>query len=217
MEELERAVGASATKAQRWASVPVVAQAGENTDTTVQSRHKWAKIYALFGAQGEAQMDEVFGAVNYYFLRNGASPRGKYTKPVRTAGGLEKESGEVVKITGRLEGEIRQFLRGRLEDSYLFLKHNAQIKEDPYLVTMAENAGVSREYVWLMADWLGRDCPYFVGQEADVYNILRTSKIAAASAKRAEATPEVDRVKMNTPETKMSHRGHQPSYNDDLF
>lgn len=215
MEDLERSVAVHATKAQRWASVSVVRQAGENADTPEQSKMKWRKIYTLFGARGESEQDEAFAAVNAYFLRNGASPRGKYQKPIKTAGGQSVEAGEIVKITGRLEGEIRQFLRGRLEDSYLFLKHNAAIKDDEELATIAENAGVPRDACWLLADWLGRDCPYFVGSEADTYNRLRTSKIANARAKQVVTVAPEDHVRDNAPETKMNLAPR--AYNEDLY
>jgi len=221
MDELERNVAAATTRASRWASVAVVPQASEAADTVAESRQKWQKIYSLFGARGESEQDEVFAAVNYYFLRNGGSPEGKYAKPIRTAGGVEVQAGDVVKITGRLPGEIRQFLRGRLEDSYLFLKNNGAIADDAALATAAENAGVPKRQCWLMADWLGRDCCYFVGDEAEVYNRLRTSKIAAAQAKRAAARAEVDRVLANAPETKFSAQARQGSHdmqpNNDLF
>jgi len=218
MDDLERQVAQSATKAARWGNVGVVRQASENADTVEQSRLKWAKIYRLFGASGESAQDEVFAAVNMYMLRNGASPSGKYRKPIVTAGGQSVDSGEVVKVTGRLEGEIRQFMRGRLEDSYMLLKHNAAIRNDDELATIAENAGVPREYCWLLADWLGRDCPFFVGDESEVYNKLRTSKIAMARAKRASALDFEDHVLDKAPETKMIGVGeHQRAYNSDLY
>lgn len=215
MEDLERNVRSAASRADRWANVQVVQQAAENADTPVESRAKWTKIYALFGANSESEQDEVFAAVNYYFLRNGASPSGKYAKPIRTAGGVETQAGNVVQITGRLEGEVRQFLRGRLLDSYTFLKKNPAIKDDPELVAIAENAGVPRGMCWLLADWLGKDCPYFVGQEAEVYKTLRTSKIAAANIRREMAPTAVDRVRESAPETKMV--ASAPRYNEDLF
>jgi len=215
MDDLERVVAQQSRMVDRWKNVAVVKQNAENADTPEQSTLKWGRIFSLFGARGEAQQDEVFGAVNAYFLRNGASPEGKYRKPMKTAGGTEVASGEVTKITGQLEGEIRQFLRGRLLESYLLLKENPAFKEDDDLATMAENAGVPREYCWLLADWLGKDCPHFVGDEAAMYIKLRTSKIAAAAAKRRVALPGVDRVMEASPEAKMGgdHRG----YNEDLF
>jgi len=221
MDELERNVAAATTRASRWASVAVVQQSSEAADTLAESRAKWQKIYLLFSARGESEQDEVFAAVNYYFLRNGASPSGKYAKSIRTAGGVEVSAGEVVKVTGRLAGEIRQFLRGRLEDSYLFLKNNSAIADDASLATAAENAGVPKRQCWLLADWLGRDCAFFVGDEAEVYNRLRTSKIAAAQAKRAAAQIDVDPVLANAPETKFSaqsrHRSNEMQANNDLF
>jgi len=219
MDELENQIKAASSKAARWANVGVVAQASENADTTVQSRAKWSKVYKLFGASGESQQDEVFAAVNAYFLRNGASPRGKYSKPIRTAGGVEVISGEVVKVTGKLEGEIRQFLRGRLEDSYMFLKHNEEIRNDEALQSTAQNAGVPHHQCWLLADWLGRDCPYFVGDESEVYNKLRTAKIQNAYDKQTAAQPAESTVRNYAPEAKVVQaRGvEHKSYNQDLF
>jgi hypothetical protein len=188
-------------------------------DTPAEARVKWAKVYALFGASGETQQDEVFAAVNMYFLKNGASPRGQYKKAVSTAGGQSAESGAIVAITGRMPGEIRQFLRGRLGDSYTFLKYNPAIRDDEELGVAAENCGVSRDYAWLLADWLGKDCQYFVGSEADTYNALRTSKIAAARAKRVADLGEPDRVLAMAPESKgaASAGREAPQYNNDLF
>lgn len=218
MDDLEAQVKAASSKAARWAAVNVVEQAAENADTTVQSRQKWSKIYKLFGASGESQQDEVFAAVNAYFLRNGASPRGKYSKPIRTAGGVEVSSGDVVKITGKLQGEIRGFLRGRLEDSYLFLKNNEAIRNDEALQAAAQNAGVSHYQCWLLADWLGRDCPFFVGDESEVYNRLRTAKIQNAYDKTAVDQGGEDTVRAYAPEAKVvRERGESRSYNNDLF
>lgn len=215
MDELERAVGGGRTRAQRWAEVAVVPQEAENADTPKQSRAKWSKVYALFDAKSEAQQDEVFAAVNAYFLRNGASPFGRYEKNIHVAGGAEVEAGAVVQITGRQPGSVRQFLRGRLEDSYLLVKNNPAITDDPALAAVAENAGVGREHSYLLADWLGRDCPYFVGSEAEIYNTLRTSRIATAYEKRGVAQEPVDQVKANAPESKV--RVQRVPYNNDLF
>jgi len=219
MDDLERVVASQARTVDRWKSVAVVKQNAENADTPEQSTLKWGRIFSLFGARGESQQDEVFAAVNAYFLRNGASPEGKYRKPIKTAGGIEVPSGEVTKVTGQLEGEIRQFLRGRLLESYTLLKENPAFRDDNELSTMAENAGVPREYCWLLADWLGKDCPHFVGDEASMYIRLRTSKIAAAAAKRRVALPDVDRVMQAAPETKMAggHSGFNGGYNEDVF
>jgi len=217
MDELERSVGAQNNKVQRWASVAAVPQASENSDTAAESQLKWSKIYKLFGASGETEQDEVFAAVNAYFLRNGASPNGRYSKPIRTAGGKQVQAGEVVKITGRLEGEIRQFLRGRLEDSYNLLKHNPMFKDDEVLAASAEGAGVPRGMGWLTADWLGQNCVYFVGEEHDVYAALRTSKIANAYNKRAASQPGVDRVLESAPESKIVNRASPVSHDQGLF
>lgn len=215
MDELEQAVGGARSRTERWAAVALVPQAAENADTPGQSRLKWGKVYALLNAATEAQQDEVFAAVNAYFLRNGASPVGRYEKHIHVAWGAECEAGAVVQIIGRRPGALRQFLRGRLEDSYLLLKNNPAIKEDEALATIAENAGVGREYSYLLADWFGRDCQFFVGPEAEIYNKLRTSRIANAYEKREAAQEPVDQVKANAPESKL--RTPHVSYNNDLF
>jgi len=219
MDELEQHVANAKNKAARWASVPAVPQAAESADTRAECFAKWAKIYKLFGANGESAQDEVFAAVNYYFLRNGASPAGKYRKPIRTAGGAEVSAGEVVKILGQQDGEIRQFLRGRLDDSYMFLRNNVTVAEDEELAARAANAGVARVYSWLLADWLGQDCPYFVGDEARVYLSLRASKLAATNVKRDArgGTPE-DRVMAQVPEVvAQRHASGHTAYNTELF
>lgn len=219
MDDLENQVKVSSSKANRWASVSVVPQAAESADTSLACKAKWSKIYKLFNASREAEQDEVFAAVNAYFLRNGASPRGKYSKPIRTAGGAEVLSGEVVKITGKLEGEIRGFLRGRLEDSYLFLKNNEGVLQDEALQAIAQNAGVPHSQCWLLADWLGRDCPYFISDEAEVYNKLRTAKIANAYDKNAVAQASPSVVREYAPEAKVaqSRGSNAKDYNQDLF
>lgn len=216
LENMNTQVGREKRKVDRWASVAVVPQAAENADTPAQSKLKWTKVCRLFGANTESAQDEVFAAVNMYFLVNGASPYGKYEKPIRTAGGTETVAGEVVRITGRSEGEIRQFLRGRLEESYMFLKNNPAVAEDESLAAKAQNAGVARNQCFLLADWFGRDCPYFVGSEGEVYNRLRTSKIANAYDKRATAQPMPDAVRESAPEAKISSY-QNGGFNRDLF
>jgi len=152
-------------------------------------------------------------------LRNGTSVRGKYAKPVRTAGGVEVSAGEIVKITGKVEGEIRQFMRGRLADSYMFLKHNAAVSQDGELVAKAQNAGLLREQVWLLADWLGDNCPYFVGDEADVYRRYRASTIALSNERRRQDPGVQDRVIESAPESREVRDRPQASgnYNTALY
>ena len=218
MEQMEHSVASQSRGVDRWARVPVVAQASEAADTSVICASKWSRIYRLFSATGESAQDEVFGAVNFYFLKNGSSPRGKYSKPIRTAGGVEIDAGEVVQITGRNEGEIRQFLRGRLHDSYLFLKHNQAVGEDPDVVAKAQNAGIPRHQAWLLADWLGENCPHFVGDEATVYRSYRASTIALANQRQRTAGETEDKVVSNAPEARTV--GPQPAqshYNTSLF
>jgi len=201
MDELEHAVGGRSS-IERWSSVSAVAQASEAADTLPEAMAKWEKIYRKFGARSEGEKDEAFAAVNLYFLRNGCSPFGKYNKPIRTAGGVEVLSGEVVKISGRLEGEIRQFLRGRIKDSYEFLKFNPASTDDDSLAAIAESVGVPRSSCWLLADWLGPSCPFFVGNEDEVYRSLRSGKIALAAGRRSQAGSARDRVMEHAPEVK---------------
>jgi len=184
MEDIERNVTVAQAARDRWSAVEVVPQYSESSDEPAVAGAKWARIYRLFQANGEAEQDAVFAAVNMYFLRNGCSPEGSYSKPIRTAGGVEVDSGDVVKITGKLEGEIRRFMRGRLEDSYNFLKYNPGVLNDDDLRARAESLGVPSRYRFLLADWLGSDCRYFVGEEADIYAGLRNSLIARAKMRK---------------------------------
>lgn len=213
-------VGARQSMVNRWATVGVVPQHSENADTVAEATVKWQAIYRLFDASSEAEQDEVFAAVCMYFLKNGCSPAGKYRKPIETAGGRQAGSGDVVAITGKLKGEIRQFMRARLEESYMFLKHNTAVVNDPGLRVAAENAGVPQADAWLLADWLGRDCPYFVGDEAEVYNKLRVSKIAVARAKQITDLGDADKVMAAAPESKMRTpptTSYESYANNDLF
>lgn len=223
LEDMQASVSRTRSKVDRWSSVATLRPEAENADTPAAAVQKWSSIYKLFNAATEKEQDEVFAAVNLYFLRNGASPRGAYKRNIKTAGlAVAVSAGEVVKITGKLEGEIRQFLRGRLEDSYLFLKNNKAVREDEQFAAIAENAGVPRSDCWLLADWLGRDCQYFVGNESEIYNSLRSSKIALANAKARSALPQRDAVALAAPEGKMNIGAIQPRvqsarFNDDLM
>lgn len=221
MNELEHVIAMQSQKADRWAKVSVVAQYAEAADVPAEAMAKWSRIYRLFNASGEAQQDEVFAAVGMYFLKNGCSPEGGYSKPIRTAGGVEVQAGEVIKVIGRLEGQIRQFMRGKLEDSYLFLKHNPAVRDDEALRVKAENCGVPAKYCYLLADWLGNDCQYFVGEEASYYSSLRSSLIARAKLRRADAgSHRKDRVMDDAPETQLAghhHLGVSPGATTPLF
>jgi len=156
----------------RWASVQVVLPERESVLPPAATATKWEAIYRLFDATTEDARDEVFAAVISYFLVNGTSARGEYLRSVRTAGGVEIEIASVIAIVGKQEGDIRRFVRGRMQDTYNFLKYNPMVVEDKMLVEKAALRGLSRDRAWLMADWLS-DCPFFIGSESEEYQTQR--------------------------------------------
>jgi len=179
---------------ERWAAVSAVPQQREDRLPMEEARAKWSRIYEMFGARSEDSMDEAFAAINLYFLVNGCSPAGKYARKVRTAGGIEIPVDSVVKITGRLEGEIRQFMRADMEKTYNCLKFTPAVRQDQALQDKAERLGVPREKAWLLADWL-RDCEYLTGEEAALHTSLSKMLITDANERRTKpvASHRVDR------------------------
>jgi len=170
-------------EAERWSAVPAVPQQREDRLPMEEAGAKWGRIYELFGANSENSMDEAFAAVNLYFLVNGGSPSGKYARSVRTAGGVVVPIDSVVKVTGKLEGEIRQFLRADMRKTYNCLKYSPAVSGDRALQDKAERLGVPRHQCWILADWL-RDCEYLTGEEAAIHSKLSTKLIAEANARR---------------------------------
>jgi len=171
--------------AARWAAVAGVPQAREDRLPMDRAMAKWNQIYALFGADSEEMRDEVFLAVNMYFWANGCSPEGKYERNIRTAGGVEVGSGDVVRIVGRLPGEIRQFLRGLMKKSYECLKYSSAIREDAVMRDKAEGLGVSADYSWLLADWL-KGCEFLTASEMEMQQAVAARQIGKANARRRE-------------------------------
>jgi len=167
---------------ERWGRVPAVPQERENRLPMEETVAKWQQIYNLFGARGEPERDQVFAALNGYCAVNGASPHGNYSRSIKTAGGVSVPVSDVVKITGRLEGDIRQFLRGRMKDSYECLKFGKVLKEDSQALAKAEAVGIPRHMVHLLADWL-RDCEFLTADEEDVYKRVSSKNIHDAIAR----------------------------------
>jgi len=175
-----------------WEAVGVPVQAGEDRDTREVADGKWRRIYVLFGANTEALYREVKLAWWVYCAKNGSSPEGKYSKPVRTASSTRAvTAGEIVAITGRTEGEVREFNRSYLEDSYRALKSNQEWRKDPELVAKAQAKSLPIEAMHLLADWFGKSCPYFTPQEAKLYVQVSGVTIADARARRAEKVEPV--------------------------
>lgn len=185
--EAVAAVGAAVTsvaRRRRWERVGAVPSEREGILPDEQAMVKWQAIYRLFSATTEAAQDEVFAAVTMYFLANGTSMLGDFKRSVRTAAGQVVEAGEVVKAIGRQEGELRRFMRGRFQDSYLFLKYNPAVRDDAILVEKASGVGLSRDDAWMLADWL-QGCPFFVGSESVVYEEVRSGVLNRARLRRS--------------------------------
>lgn len=169
----------------RWGKVSTSVQEREDRLSLSATTAKWSKIYRLFGATTEDSRDEVFVAVNGYFAVNGCSPDGRYARDIRTGGGVAVSSSDVVRITGKLEGDVRQFLRGKLKESFESLKNSTVLTEDEATLAKAESLGIPRHMVYLVADWL-KGCEYFSVDEAEVYIAVSRKTIQAAAARRAE-------------------------------
>jgi len=197
---------------ERWGALRGRVQEREDRLPSTQAVSGWSRIYALFGATGESAQDDVFCAVNAYFAKNGCSPYGKYARNIVTTDGVSVCASDVVKITGRLEGEIRQFLRGRLKDSYDSLRISGYLTEDEDAKAMAEEKGIPRHLVHLLADWL-KGCEYLTADESDIY--VKVSKVNIASARERRAAPEVGgkRADIGPADVGFSSNPHTP-YDD---
>lgn len=180
----------AATAVERWGRVPAVVQEREDRLPEHEGDAKWNAIYRLFGARDEGARDEAFVAVNAYFAVNGCSPYGKYSRVVRTAGGVEVPVAHVVKVTGRLEGDIRQFLRSKLENSYNAMKFGRALFDDEAALARAESRGIPRHLVYLLCDWF-KDCEYLTAEEEEIYKAISARNIAGARARRELAKSEV--------------------------
>jgi len=178
--------GGTKTGLERWSSVVVPEQPTETAMDKAVADGKWSQIYALAGASGESERDGVYAAVLAYFTKNGTSPEGNYKHPVSMPNGKKLPAGEIVKITGKLDGEIRQFVRADLRKAYECVKNLPALKTDPYLLAEAERWGISGGRVYLLADFLSK-CPFFVGDEDRVYESVRSSRISDAAERRAAA------------------------------
>lgn len=182
---LETAAGMTdvARLRNRLANVRTVPQHKESIEPRGSADVKWTAIYRLFGASTEAMQDEVFAAVNLYFLGNGTSVFGKYKRSIRTAGGVEVVAADIVKIIGQQSGLIRQFMRAKMLESYTFLKHNRAVQEDEVVLQQASEYNLERSQAWLLADWL-EGCPHFVGDEDKLYSAIRARRIGRANKQR---------------------------------
>lgn len=179
------AVVYSQSAKERWSKVATVGQQREDRLPLEITVAKWGQIYRLFGASDEKAQDAVFAAVNGYFAVNGCSPSGKYSREIRTADGKSVLASHVIKITGRLEGDIRQFLRGRMKDSYEVLRYTDVVMKDEAAVGAAELNGIPRHCAYLMADWL-KDCEFLTSEEQDVYVAVSAKNIRKAKLRAQE-------------------------------
>lgn len=172
-----------ATAADHWASVPGVPQAREDRLPLERALRLWNQVYELFGANSEGSRDEAFLAVNMYFWSNGCSPSGKYGRDIRTGGGIVVPAASVVKIVGKLEGEIRQFLRGCMRKSYEAMKYSPAVQADAVMADKAETLGVPRSKAFLLADWL-RGCEYMTPEESAIQAAVADVLIRRANDRR---------------------------------
>jgi len=200
----------SLTAAERWSNVASVPQQREDRLPEHEAAAKWSRVYELFGAGSESSRDEAYAAVQLYFLVNGCSPAGKYARDVRTGGGTLVPIDSVVKITGKLEGEIRQFLRAHMRKSYECIKYSSAVREDRALTDKAEVLGVGRDKAYLLADWL-RGCEFLTGEESAIHQGLSQKLIRDANYRRREPveTHRVDGVVLPVPEGGPAHPGEQ--------
>lgn len=172
--------------ASRWARVAVAQPQLEGRMPLETAVAKWQQIYNLFHANGEDARDEVFTAVNGYFALNGCSPSGRYSRDIVTGSGVRVPVDAVVKITGRLEGDIRQFLRGMMLESYECLKYTTVLSGNEAALAKAESLGIPRHMVHLLADWF-KDCEYFTADEQSVYGKVSQAVIAQAVSRKNQA------------------------------
>lgn len=170
----------------RWGAVSVPVQETETALPLEEAQAKWQSIYRLFDAKDDSAKDGVFAAVNLYCLKNGTSPSGPYKRPIKAPNGVEVSAGAFTNVTGSLPGEIRAFMRADMQKSYECLKNVPAARQDPYVLSMAQRYGISEGRTYLLADWLRR-CPYFIGDEDRVYEMVRNRRIADANARRREA------------------------------
>lgn len=188
----------------RWEAVPEFAIASERADTEKVSNERWNVIYADFAATADPAKDEVFSAVNAYFAKNGSSPEGGYKRPIR-ANGKDLSADVIVKRVGTADGAIRKFLRGKLKDSTLALKHSKAIRKDPEMCAQALLYGLSPEQAWLLADWLVPKNTYLTVEEEQIATRIRTGRISTANSGRGNAPVGVAGIKDGrAAETKVS-------------
>jgi len=201
-------VGVSSKSAkERWASVSAVPQPREDRLPMELAVPMWQKIYSLFGAKGEKDQDEAFVAVQGFFCANGCSPAGHYSREVKTGGGVVVPSSDIVKVTGRLEGDVRKFLRARMRDSYEALKYSAVVMQDEVLLQKAESVGIPRSMAFLLADWL-KDCECFNAEEQDLYQKVSRRTLEAARVRRTKPSGETAK-RADAGEEEVSPEVHQ--------
>jgi len=172
-----------ASAADHWGAVSGVPQAREDRLPIARAGQMWNAIYELFGANSEGSRDEAFLAVNMYFWTNGGSPAGKYARDITTGGGVSAPAASVVKITGTLDGEIRQFLRAFMKKSYEAMRYSPAVRADAVMADKAETLGVPRSKSYLLADWL-RGCEYMTPEEAGLQAAVAEKLIKKANERR---------------------------------
>lgn len=172
---------AKAGKKSRWADVRVPPAQDERSEAPDTSARHWAEWESKFGASSEAAKNEVFVATQLYLTKNGASPYGKYARSI-TANGVAVVASELITITGRGEGAIRQFMRGRLQDTVECGRTNMCFRNDDSLRGAAADYGLAPEQAWLLGDWLVPSNPWLTAEEYDIATSMRATNIKRANA-----------------------------------
>jgi len=167
----------------RWGSVNTSPIPSERADSPDLCNKRWDKIHAKFGAKADKTKDEVFAAVQGYFAKNGCSPEGGYNGEI-IAAGVAHSANVIVSFTGKADGAVRKFLRGRLQESVDCLKYSSVCTGDAEMVAEALMYGLAPEQAWLLADWIAPKNPYLTSDEMDVAMRVRSAKIAKANANR---------------------------------
>jgi len=174
------------TARERWSRIETPAPQSEQRKSPEYAAAKWLQIYSAFGAQGEDAQDKAFAAVVAYFWKNGCSPEGDYSADVKSATGVAVPSGQIVKITGRLEGDIRKLLRATMKKTYDSLRYSPLVGTDEHMRDRAEEKGIPRDKCYLLLDALS-GCEFFDATDKDLYDKASIRSIAESNARKAIA------------------------------
>jgi len=136
-------------------------------------------------------------AVYEYGAKNGTVKMGNYTGIIQTSYG-RKFSSKIIATECR--GQIRQFFRGNMDESYEALTESHALTSDDRLVARALNANVPLSAIIALCDWF-KDCPKMSTLEVTHHNRLFVNKNAAATASRGGSLE--DTLNRSVAETEM--------------